>query len=172
MGAGLIQNEDRIAKLESRLKNIDGYCKNCNEAKIKSVFFEKNNYVEKKQKEKNDEDKINADKEKYELDERKKIENENNVFDEKKNEYKKKTESENDVFDEKEKEKQEKKIGKTKNKKTDDNLQTYTVKDGDSLSLISQKFFGSTKMINEILKLNGMDDANKIYSGKVLKLPK
>ena len=199
MGAGLIQNEDRIAKLESRLKNIDGYCKNCNEAKIKSVFFEKNNYVEKKQKEKNDEDKINADKEKYELDERKKIENENNddiefnetdennlienkfkmdtkiedennVFDEKKNEYKKKTESENDVFDEKEK--QEKKIGKTKNKKTDDNLQTYTVKDGDSLSLISQKFFGSTKMINEILKLNGMDDANKIYSGKVLKLPK
>ena len=54
----------------------------------------------------------------------------------------------------------------------DDKLRTYTVKDGDSLSLISQKFFGTTKMIYEILKLNDMDDADKIYAGKILKLPK
>ena len=65
-----------------------------------------------------------------------------------------------------------KELDETKNKKTEDKLRTYTVKDGDSLSLISQKFFGSTKMIDEILKLNDMDDADKIYAGKILKLPK
>lgn len=206
MGAGLIQNEDRIAKLEARLKNIDGYCKNCNEQKIKSVFFEKDDFVDDKEKEKNDEDKKNMEIEKYELDEREKnkdknvddiefeetdennlidnkpktnekLEDKNNIFDDKQNDldvmkneqHIERAESENNF---REKTEEEKELDKTKNKKADDKLRTYTVKDGDSLSLISQKFFGNTKMIDEILKLNDMDDADKIYAGKILKLPK
>ena len=204
MGAGLIQNEDRIAKLEARLKNIDGYCKNCNERKIKSVFFEKDDFVD--DKEKNDKDKKNVEQEKYKLDEGKEIEDknknevefdktdennltddefktdiktkdENNIFDEKKNNFEidkneqdiEKIELENNF---REKADEEKEINEVKNKKTEEKLRTYTVKDGDSLSLISQKFFGSTKMIDEILKLNDMDDADKIYAGKILKLPR
>lgn len=195
MGAGLIQNEDRIAKLEARLKNIDGHCKNCNEQKIKSVFFEKDDYVDDKEKEKNDEDKKNMEIKKYEFDEREKNKDknvddiefeetdENNLIDDKPK-TDEKLEDKNNIFDDKqndldivkndyvEKTEQEKEIVKTKDKKMDDKLRTYTVKDGDSLSLISQKFFGNTKMINEILKLNDMDDADKIYAGKILKLPK
>ncbi len=206
MGAGLIQNEDRIAKLEAQLKNIDGYCKNCNEQKIKSVFFENDDFVDEKEKEKNDRDKKNIETETYTLDEREQIKNKNiddiefeetdknnlidnefktsmktndknNIFDERENDFEigkneqdiGTTESENNF---REKTDEEKEINNMKNKKTENKLQTYTVKDGDSLSLISQKFFGNTKMIDEILKLNDMDDADKIYAGKILKLPK
>lgn len=49
---------------------------------------------------------------------------------------------------------------------------TYVVKEGDSLSAISQKFFGNSSMISKIMELNGMDNADKIYTGKVLKLPR
>ncbi len=48
---------------------------------------------------------------------------------------------------------------------------TYTVQQGDSLTQISIKFYGNTNMVNEIMALNGMDDADKIFFGKVLKLP-
>ena len=49
---------------------------------------------------------------------------------------------------------------------------TYTVQQGDSLGLISEKFFGTTAVMDEIMELNGMTDPDKIFFGKVLKLPK
>ena len=48
---------------------------------------------------------------------------------------------------------------------------TYKVKDGDSLEAISKKFYGNRDKIDEIMEVNEIDDANKIYSGMILKLP-
>lgn len=48
---------------------------------------------------------------------------------------------------------------------------TYKVKDGDSLEAISKKFYGNRNKIDEIMEVNEIDDANKIYSGMILKLP-
>lgn len=49
--------------------------------------------------------------------------------------------------------------------------QTYTVQEGDSLYYISEKFFGNVNRVNDIMKLNDMTDPDKIFFGKVLKLP-
>lgn len=56
----------------------------------------------------------------------------------------------------------------TKEKKI---AETHTVKDGESLSSISRNYYGTTKMITKIMEYNELEDPNKIYSGKVLKLP-
>ncbi len=49
---------------------------------------------------------------------------------------------------------------------------TYKVQQGDSLLSISQKFYGNRTMVKRIMEFNNMDDPDKIYFGKVLKLPK
>lgn len=48
---------------------------------------------------------------------------------------------------------------------------TYVVKEGDTLELISRKFYGTRNKIEEIMEINKIDDANKIYSGMTLNLP-
>ena len=52
--------------------------------------------------------------------------------------------------------------------------QEYTVKSGDTLSLICQEFYGerNPSLVAEVCKFNGMANANLIYEGQVLKLPK
>lgn len=47
----------------------------------------------------------------------------------------------------------------------------YTVKEGDSLSSISIKFYGTSKKAQDIMSANKIDDPDKIYYGMVLKLP-
>lgn len=47
----------------------------------------------------------------------------------------------------------------------------YTVVPGDSLSLISMRFFGDYKHVQEIADANGIADVNKIYVGQVLVIP-
>jgi len=49
--------------------------------------------------------------------------------------------------------------------------ETYTVAAGDTLGEISQKLLGTVRRTNEIVELNGLDDANDIRVGMVLKLP-
>lgn len=49
--------------------------------------------------------------------------------------------------------------------------ETYTVKDGDSLSHISRKFYGSNEMMDEIMDENGIEDPNRIRIGDVIRLP-
>lgn len=49
--------------------------------------------------------------------------------------------------------------------------QTYTVQEGDSLYYISTKFFGTVDRVNEIMEINEITDPDTIYYGKVLKLP-
>ena len=48
---------------------------------------------------------------------------------------------------------------------------TYTIQEGDSLIAISVRFYGDSSRINDILVLNGLEDADKIVAGKTLALP-
>jgi nucleoid-associated protein YgaU len=52
-------------------------------------------------------------------------------------------------------------------------MQTYTVKPGDSLSKISQQFYGSGSEYMKIFEANRdqLSDPNKIKAGQVLKIP-
>jgi len=48
----------------------------------------------------------------------------------------------------------------------------YTVQQGDNLLHISIEFYGTANMVGPIMELNGLTDPDKIFFGKVLKLPK
>lgn len=48
---------------------------------------------------------------------------------------------------------------------------TYTVKVGDSLWAIAEKFLGSGSRYPEIRDLNGIKNDNVIYAGQLLKIP-
>jgi hypothetical protein len=48
----------------------------------------------------------------------------------------------------------------------------YVVQSGDSLLGISRKFYGATNMVDEIMKLNKINDPDSIISGTKLALPK
>ena len=52
-------------------------------------------------------------------------------------------------------------------------MQTYTVQAGDSLSKISQQFYGNAGQYMKIFEANRdkLSDANKIQPGQVLKIP-
>lgn len=47
----------------------------------------------------------------------------------------------------------------------------YIVEKGDSLSYISRKFYGNDSMIPKIMEENGIENSDKIYYGKKIKLP-
>jgi LysM repeat protein len=49
--------------------------------------------------------------------------------------------------------------------------QTYTVKPGDSLSKISQQFYGDAKKYMTIAKANNLEDPDKIKAGQELIIP-
>lgn len=59
----------------------------------------------------------------------------------------------------------------TSKNKSQQNLKKYEVKEGDSLELISKKFYGDRSKIEEIMSMNGLDNPNTIYVGKTLLLP-
>ncbi|MGD9014943.1 MAG: LysM peptidoglycan-binding domain-containing protein [Candidatus Omnitrophota bacterium] len=52
-------------------------------------------------------------------------------------------------------------------------MKEYTVREGDTLQKISQKFYGTTKRWNEIYKANQavLKAADQIYPGQVIKIP-
>lgn len=50
-------------------------------------------------------------------------------------------------------------------------VRTHTVVKGDTLASISKKYYGDESMVQAIMELNGIKDANKIYLGQSLKLP-
>ncbi|MEQ7189492.1 LysM peptidoglycan-binding domain-containing protein [Enterococcus hirae] len=49
--------------------------------------------------------------------------------------------------------------------------EVYTIKSGDSLSKISQKFVGDNSLIDAIAEKNGIKDINRIYVGEELTIP-
>ncbi len=49
--------------------------------------------------------------------------------------------------------------------------ETYVVESGDSLLNIANVFYGDSSKVNDIMELNELDNADKIYIGMVLRLP-
>jgi LysM repeat protein len=50
-------------------------------------------------------------------------------------------------------------------------MQTYIVKTGDTLSKISQTFYGNWSGVDAIAKANGITNVNLIYPGMTLSIP-
>ncbi len=50
-------------------------------------------------------------------------------------------------------------------------MRSYTVISGDSLSEISQKFFGDFSQVNAIAQVNHITDKDVIFPGQVLQIP-
>ena len=151
MGTGLVQNEERISKLESQLQTLNiTYKKNNFEEKTASVFSaqETPNIIKQ-----NESDKNNSPLPSLNLD--------NDILEDEKEEKDDKELQTPQNIDETEQVENKKQIPKT-----------YTVQSGDSLSGISKKIFGDSSMVNKIMELNDMDNPDTIYIGKVLKLPR
>lgn len=169
MGAGLIQNDDRISKLEEQLAAIDNSYKfllsQIKEDKTQSVFaaqqstelIKENTTV----KEEQTTQAITAETTVTQTE----------------------TVTENTTAEQTTVQVTEEKIQPTTSNVKDENNETtikptlnipdtYTVKEGDNLSFISRKFYGTDKMMDKIMEVNGLDNPNTIYFGKVLKLPK
>lgn len=47
----------------------------------------------------------------------------------------------------------------------------YVVQKGDTVMSICKKYYGNTEKLNEIIELNKLEDANKLYVGQEIKLP-
>ncbi len=63
------------------------------------------------------------------------------------------------------------KTNTTSNNESEKTYQKYTVGAGDTLSSISMKFYGTKDKQIDIMRLNGIEDPNKIYFGMELMLP-
>lgn len=50
-------------------------------------------------------------------------------------------------------------------------MKTYTVLPGDSLSSISERFFGNWNEVDQIAALNNITQIDVIYPGQVLNIP-
>ena len=48
---------------------------------------------------------------------------------------------------------------------------TYIVKRGDTIMSICKKYYGNTEKLNEIIAVNNIEDADKLYIGQEIKLP-
>ena len=48
---------------------------------------------------------------------------------------------------------------------------TYIVKKGDTIMSICKKYYGNTEKLNEIIAVNKIEDADKLYIGQEIKLP-
>ncbi len=48
---------------------------------------------------------------------------------------------------------------------------TYIVKKGDTIMSICKKYYGNTEKLNEIIAVNNIEDADKLYIGQKIKLP-
>lgn len=181
MGAGLIQNDDRITKLEDQLAAIDNSYKyllaQIKEDNTQSVFAAQS--VQTTTEQNNNKEEISA---KVIEENGKNISNQQIPVTQKSTEKPteqstetivlttvaepttKKQVNNNQVTGEKQKDNSQKTTLEIPN--------TYTVKEGDNLSSISRKFYGNGSMMEKIMQENELDDPDKIYFGKVLKLPK
>ena len=64
--------------------------------------------------------------------------------------------------------------GESESSQTQDAASTqtvYVVQKGDTIMSICKRFYGNTEKLNEIIELNKLEDANKLYIGQEIKLP-
>lgn len=182
MGAGLIQNEDRITKLETQLNKIDETYKylllQVTNESVQNVFAETTysdfDYEDGNNSYAYSEINLQEEQSSYQEQENLQLEssdNENNSSTQQYtlDEQKGGTEliQQQTSYDKL----QEKQNYYTQNNVLEDSYETYVIKDGDSLEKISRQFYGNTEKISEIMDINQIEDADKIYSGMSIKLP-
>lgn len=68
--------------------------------------------------------------------------------------------------------KQEQPTTQSQQAKQNDLPEFHLVKEGDSLSWISKHYYGTNKMINRIMEYNDIKDPDRVYIGMEIKLPK
>lgn len=178
MGAGLVRNDDRLNNLESELAEINKsytYLTSIiNDGNVQNVFAAQN--VQKADNEKKQN--FNGELQKKAVIDVNDSKNENIVKTEPQSEKiteqnltqeqtqtdatEKTTNIESSVVDKSEESSKSKSV---------DNRKTYVVQKGDSLSAISEKFYGHKNMTEEIMRENNLDNPDMIYFGKVLYLP-
>ncbi|WP_317367519.1 LysM domain-containing protein [uncultured Tyzzerella sp.] len=152
MGAGLIQSDDKIAELEKRLAKLDDSYRyilsQIKDDNVQSVFAQNNYKTEEPSSEQTS------------------FLSTSNTTHTTTEITTSTTEVSSVTTTEKDPETTSKDISKD-NK----NFKKYQVKEGDSLELISKKFYGNRDKIEEIMNINGLDNPDTIYVGKTLLLP-
>lgn len=155
MGAGLIQSDDKIAEIEKRLVKLDDSYRyilsQIKDDNVQSVFAQNNfNYEETSSEQTSSLSTANThttNQTTTSINETSTVSTTQPIID---------------------------KISETTSKNLSNNKQDfkkYEVKEGDSLELISRRFYGDRSKIEEIMSINGLDNPDRIYVGKTLLLP-
>ncbi|HHW67502.1 MAG: hypothetical protein PWP07_153 [Epulopiscium sp.] len=159
MAVGLIQNRERLARLETELSHMDANYNNLlsqlQEKDLQVVFAE------------TEEAALNETKETPEI-AVKETEDAIIVEEQAKEEPKEEVKKES----EKETVKEEAKETEQTPQIQESSYETYTVKKGDNLNRICYQYYKSTAFVDEIVKVNKLESPDKIYEGQVLKLPR
>lgn len=163
MGASIIRNDDRIDNVEKQMAAMDNsytyLMKTIKEGNVQNVFAAQNGESLKTENSSSIKPKEEPTKIYTTVTEEKTTEKTTETT------TKKTTETTTKKTTEKPTKTTEKNI-KTSAEKT-----KYVVKEGDSLTGISIKFYGTNKKTKEIMAENNIDDPDKIYYGMVLRLP-
>ena len=149
MGVSLLSSQTRLNKLETEISSVRtsyiALSEQISNSSVTSVFA-----AQSPESHVNNNEVINEDKE-VKKEENKEV----------------KTEEPKEEID-----KVDDKVKLNETQETTKNVQKdYIVEEGDNLGYISLKFYGTSDMVSSIMEVNGMDDANKIYSGQKIKLP-
>ncbi|NLK97324.1 MAG: LysM peptidoglycan-binding domain-containing protein [Epulopiscium sp.] len=156
MAVGLIQNRERLARLETELNHMDKNYTNLlsqlQEKDVQVVFAETEDAIANEPQETPDiaveetEDAIIIEEEPKE-----------EVKQEAKEEAEKET---------------EKAAEQASKPQQEPSYDTYTVKQGDNLNRICYQHYKTTAFVDEIVEVNKLESPDKIYEGQVLKLPR
>lgn len=178
MGMGLIQNEDRITQLEEQINKIDESYKylllQVTNESVQSVFAESSSSDELYPADLNTEISLEENLQSSQLEEQtssqiSQTQTEASVYEQTSQEQDGNIQiiQQQTSYDKLQMQQTE----SSQSNLTEISYQTYVIEDGDNLEKISRQFYGNTEKVYEIMKLNDIEDANKIYSGMVIKLP-
>lgn len=144
MGAGLVQNDDRIRKIENQLTDMDNSYKfllnQVSENGTQSVFAQNNSSTE--------------------------------ITTGAVQSTEQTSQETSEIVTAKEKEAKE--VEEKNVKKVAENseaYQKYVVKEGDTLGIICRRMYGSEENMEKILEINGIENPDKIQIGDAIKLP-
>lgn len=158
MGAGLVQNDDRIRKIENQLTDIDNsyqFLLNQVSANGSASVFAQNAEVNSQKAV--TENSSQQTSEEIESKVSTTIKNEADKMQEDKN-----TQSENSEPSTAEKE---------NDNKEEKNYQKYVVREGDTLGIICRRIYGNEDNMEKILAINNIENPDKIRIGDAIKLP-
>lgn len=177
MGLLLVQNSERMNKLEAELINVnDIYGKMALQTKdegggAKAVFASQDTNVQQLQSEPSSEEEINAKvTEAVTQPSTQQAENISETI-EVQTQATKETQAVQPTKVQETTESVKETIAVVETTKKETTSKTHVVKEGDSLSWISTYYYGTNKMINKIMEYNNIKDPDKVTIGMTIKLP-